>query len=586
VVVFFSYHTPSFRLDASADSLVLENDAALDYYRSIRARYGSDDYLIITYTPNDELFSDAVLQELRTLRDKLKGMERVESVVSLLDVPLIKSPPVTIDDLKKEVPTLESPQTNRNMARQEFLSSPLYRNLIISPDGKTTALQLSFHRDETWHRLMKQRNHLREKRLHSELSGKEREQLASISQQFDSYSTRLQEQQSRDIAEVRSIMDQHREKAGLYLGGVPMIASDSIDFIRHDLMTFGIGVLCFLILILTVLFRKPRWVILPMLTCLAAGVITVGFLGLIDWPVTVVSSNFISLLLIITLSLMIHLIVRYRELHEQSPDATQQTLVWKTVRAKAIPCFYTAITTMVAFGSLLFSGIRPVIDFGWMMSIGVAVAFLLVFTLFPATLMFLKPGTPPNRNDLTNKITHFFVILNKAYSSRILMIFAALTIVSIAGISFLTVENRFIDYFKDTTEIYRGMELIDRELGGTIPLDVIVDAPAEFFAEEEEEWESPFEDGFRPDMEKSAGITATSYWFNTYQIKQVSKVHQYLNSLPETGKVLSIDTAIKILSQFDNEVVSDDFFACCVLQKVTGGSQTNTASTLLQIAIS
>ena len=305
-----------------------------------------------------------------------------------------------------------------------------------------------------------------------------------------------------------------------------------------------------------------------MLTCLAAGVITVGFLGLVDWPVTVVSSNFVSLLLIITLSLMIHLIVRYRELHEQLPDATQQTLVWKTVRAKAMPCFYTAITTMVAFSSLLFSGIRPVIDFGWMMSIGVAVAFVLVFTLFPATLMFLKPGTPPNRNDLTNKITHFFVRLNKTYSSIILMIFSALTIVSIVGISLLTVENRFIDYFKDTTEIYRGMELIDRELGGTIPLDVIVDAPAEFFAEEEEEWDSPFEDGFRPDMEKEAGITATSYWFNTYQIKQVSALHQYLDSLPETGKVLSIATAMKILSQFDKQVVTDDFLLAVFYKKL------------------
>ena len=569
VVVFFSYHTLSFRLDASADSLVLENDEALDYYRSIRARYGSDDYLIITYTPNGDLFSDAVLQDLRTLRDKLKGMARVKSVVSLLDVPLIKSPPVTIDDLKQEVPTLESPKTDRKMARQEFLSSPLYRNLIISPDGKTTALQLSFRRDETWHRLLKQRNHLREKRLQSELSGKEREELTSISQQFDSYSTKLQEQRSREIAEVRSIMDQHREKAELYLGGVPMIASDSIDFISHDLMTFGIGVLCFLILILTVVFRKPRWVILPMLTCFAAGVITVGFLGLVDWPVTVVSSNFVSLLLIITLSLMIHLIVRYRELHGQLPDATQQTLVWKTVRAKAKPCFYTAITTIVAFSSLLFSGIRPVIDFGWMMSIGVAVAFVLVFTLFPATLMFLKPGKPPNRNDLTNKITHFFARLNKAYSSSIMIIFSVLTIVSIAGISLLTVENRFIDYFKDTTEIYRGMELIDRELGGTIPLDVIVDAPAEFFAEEEDdEWDSPFEDDFRPDMEKEAGITVTSYWFNTYQIKQVSALHQYLNSLSETGKVLSIATAMKILSQFDEEVVSDDFLLSVFYKKL------------------
>jgi len=568
IVTFFGYHTPAFRLDASADSLVLEHDEALHYYRSIRARYGSDDYLIATYTPVEELFSDAVLADLQALRDELMAMDRVESVTSLLDVPLIKSPPVTLSELNQEVPTLGSPQTDKALARQEFLSSPLYRNLLISPDGKTTALQIHFRRDETWHRLLEQRNRLREKRLHSELSLQESEELASASQQFDTHSTRLQDQQNKEIAAIRSIMDRHREKADLYLGGVPMIVSDSIAFIRHDLTTFGIGVLCFLILILTAAFRKPRWVILPMLTCLAAGVITVGFLGLLAWPVTVVSSNFISLLLIITLSLTVHLIVRYRELHAQSPDADQQVLVRETVRTKAVPCFYTAITTMVAFGSLLFSGIRPVIDFGWMMAIGIAVAFLLVFTLFPAALMFLKPGTPANRNDLTDRITHFLARLIKAYDSRVLTVFVILGILSIAGISFLTVENRFIDYFKETTEIYRGMELIDRTLGGTTPLDVIVDAPADFFEPEEEEWEDPFADDFGPDMTGSAGITGTSYWFNTYRLGDVFGLHQYLDSLPETGKVLSISTAMEILSQLDKQIVSDNFSLAILYKKL------------------
>jgi predicted RND superfamily exporter protein len=568
VVSFFGYHTPAFRLDASADSLVLENDEALHYYRSIRARYGSDDYLIATYTPMEELFSAAVLADLQALRDELMAMDRVESVTSLLDVPLIQSPPVTLAELNQEVPTLLSPQTDKTLARQEFLSSPLYRNLLINPDGKTTALQIHFRRDETWHRLLEQRNRLREKRLHSELSRQENEELASTSQQFDAYSTRLQDQQNRDIAAIRSIMDQHREKAELYLGGVPMIVSDSIAFIRHDLKTFGIGVLCFLILILTAAFRRPRWVILPMLTCLATSVITVGFLGLVDWPVTVVSSNFISLLLIITLSLTVHLIVRYRELHAQSPDASQQVLVRETVRTKAVPCFYTAITTMVAFGSLLFSEIRPVIDFGWMMTIGIAVAFLIVFTLFPAALMFLKPGTPADRNDLTDKITHFFARLIKNYSSRILTVFVVLGVLSIVGISFLTVENRFIDYFKETTEIYRGMELIDRTLGGTTPLDVIIDAPADFLEPEEEEWEDPFADDFGPEMAGSAGITGTSYWFNTYKLEDVFSLHQYLDSLPETGKVLSISTAVKILSQLDKQIVSDNFSLAILYKKL------------------
>jgi predicted RND superfamily exporter protein len=359
VVSFFAYHAPAFRLDASADSLVLENDEALQYYRSIRARYGSDDYLIVTYTPNQDLFSPAVLDDLKALRDEIAAMDNVESVISLLDVPLIQSPPISLAELSEEVPTLESPRTDTALAREEFLSSPMYRNLIIGADGRTTAMQINFRRDDTWHRLLKQRNELREKNLSGELTSGEQATLGAVSAQFDAHSLVMRDQQSADIAEVRSIIDRHRDSAELHLGGVPMIVSDSIDFIRHDLLTFGIGVLCFLIVILAVAFRKPRWVVLPMLACAATGIIMVGFLGFAGWPVTVVSSNFISLLLILTLSLAIHLVVRYRELHEASPDADQGVLVREMVRAKTVPCLYTAITTMVAFGSLLFSGIRP-----------------------------------------------------------------------------------------------------------------------------------------------------------------------------------------------------------------------------------
>ena len=559
VVSFFAYHAPAFRLDASADSLVLENDEALQYYRSIRARYGSDDYLIVTYTPNQDLFSSAVLDDLKALRDEIAAMDNVESVISLLDVPLIQSPPISLAELSEEVPTLESPRTDTALAREEFLSSPMYRNLIIGADGRTTAMQINFRRDDTWHRLLKQRNELREKNLSGELTSGEQATLGAVSAQFDAHSLVMRDQQSADIAEVRSIIDRHRDSAELHLGGVPMIVSDSIDFIRHDLLTFGIGVLCFLIVILAVAFRKPRWVVLPMLACAATGIIMVGFLGFAGWPVTVVSSNFISLLLILTLSLAIHLVVRYRELHEASPDADQGVLVREMVRAKTVPCLYTAITTMVAFGSLLFSGIRPVIDFGWMMATGIVVAFLLVFSLVPAALMFLNPGKPHRRRDLTDKITHFFAREIQAHGAAILTASGVLAVLSVAGMTFLTVENRFIDYFKESTEIYRGMEIIDRELGGTTPLDVIVDAPTEFFERQEEIWDDPLLAEFGMDDAESGGITATSYWFNTSRLPDVSAMHEYLDSLPETGKVLSVDTAVEMLRQIEEEIVSDNF---------------------------
>lgn len=564
-VAFFSFHIPDFKLDASADALVLENDRTLRYYRQIRARYGSDDYLIVTYTPHGGLFSGAVLADLRSLRDKLSTLERVESVVTLLDVPLINSPRMTLSELSRETRTLDSPGTDIVLAQEEFENSPLYRNLIISPDLQTTALQVNFRRDETYFRLLHERNRLREL---ADPDAEEAAALSRVSKQFDDYNAAYQQQQRRDIARVRGIMDEHRDQARLYLGGVPMIVADSIEFIRHDLLTFGAGVLCFIVVILSVAFNRLRWVLLPMLTCFATGLVMIGFLGLVDWPVTVVSSNFISLLLIITLSLTIHLIVRYRELHAASPGADQHRLVRETVHSKAVSCFYTAITTMVAFGSLLFSGIRPVIDFGWMMAIGIAVAFVLAFTLFPATLMFLQPGQPAARKDITAAITRFFARLIARFGNPVLGAFTLLMVISVLGIKLLTVENRFIDYYKQTTEIYRGMELIDQKLGGTTPLDVIIDAPASFLELPEETGEDFFPGGIELDIEGTAGITGTSYWFNSYMLRDVDAIHDYLDSLPESGKVLSITTAMRMLRSLNERADLDDFFLAILYQRL------------------
>jgi predicted RND superfamily exporter protein len=352
-----------------------------------------------------------------------------------------------------------------------------------------------------------------------------------------------------------------------------MITADSIEFVRNDLMNFGIGVLCFLIMLLAIAFRKPRWVLLPLLTCGASGLVMVGYLGWVDWPVTVVSSNFVSLLLIITLSLTIHIIVRYRELHKRNPHADQYYLVLETVKSKAWPCLYTAVTTIVAFGSLLVSDIRPVIDFGRMMSIGISAAFILAFTLFPAALMLLKPGEPAERRDLTGAITRFFAQQIERRGNTILAVFLTLNLMGIVGIGFLSVENRFIDYYKESTEIYQGMELIDKKLGGTTPLDVIIDAPADFFQQQEETESDPFLDELELDLdldfdESSAGITGTSYWFNSYRLDRVEAIHNYLDELPESGKVMSITSTMQMLEKLNQGKPIDDFFLALLYKKL------------------
>ena len=571
ITAFAGYYSTNFKLDASADSLVLENDQALEFYRAVKARYGSDDFLIITYSPDQELFSEPVLADLHKLRDATAKLARIESVVSLFDVPLIQSPPVTLSELSEQVRTLDTPGMDIQMARREFLSSPLYKNLLISEDGKTTALQLNFKRDKTYYRLLKQRNQLRTKKLESQLSDEEKQSLDRITREFKDYSYTLQDQDSKLIETVRELMDQHRANATLFLGGVPMIAADSITFIQRDLNKFGVGVVLFIILILAIAFHKPRWIILPMVTCLLAGIIMVGYLGYVEWRVTVVSSNFISLLLIITLSLSIHLIVRYRELHHLKPERTQFSLVEETIRSKFLPSFYTAITTMVAFGSLIVSGIRPVIDFGWMMVIGIAIAFILTFTFFPAVLLLLKPGKPTEMRDITAAITGMLANIVHHYRITTLLVFALFIVGSAIGISSLTVENRFIDYYKDTTEIYQGMELIDKQLGGTTPMDVIIDAPGSFFISEPDEYD--FDDELAAELEleladDEAGITATSYWFNTYMLEQVKEIHQYLDSLSETGKILSIHTTLALLEQLNEKDEMDDFFLSILYKRI------------------
>lgn len=574
IVFGIGFFTRDFHLDASADSLLLENDHDLKYYRSINERYDNAEFLVITYSPKDDLYSPETLNDLRRLRDSLLRLERVASVFSILDAPLIDSPRVTLSNLSHGVRTLESPDIDVALARKEFHTSPLYQNLLVSPDGKTTALQVILTRDETYLSLLQQRNGLLEKQHQGQLTAAEKVRLKQAHGDFDLYAKQLAEQEAQDIAQIRKIMAGHRHQAQLFLGGVPMIVTDMIDFIRSDLAGFGLGVLIFLVAMLILIFRKPRWVILPLTCCFAAVLFMFGFLGLIGWKVTVVSSNFTSLLLIITLSLCVHLVVRYNELTAELPEAEHGELVREMVRSKAVPSIYTALTTIVAFVSLLTSDIRPVIDFGWMMAIGIGFSLALSFVMFPAGLMLCRKKVRfVPRHNITGFITRGCAYTVERYPRLMLTAFAALTLLSLVGISRLTVENRFIDYFKSTTEIYRGMELIDRRLGGTTPLDVIIDADPDFFAARAKEKaadakEDPLADDFFADGATETGLSGSSYWYNSYRIDMLKQIHAYLDGLPETGKVLSLATTMELMRQVNGDRPLDNLTLAVIHKKL------------------
>lgn len=539
-----------FRLDASAESLVLENDRSLEQYRQVNRRFTtSDDFLIVTYTPEGELFSEEGLARLGALRDELQSLDAVGSTNSILNVPLLHSPDLTLDTVDSEIKTLDEHGVAPETAREALLNNPLYPNLLISEDGRTTAIQVNLPTPDRYFELLRKRNDLRDKADTGEASEVELAELEQVKQEFIDFTETLGVERDATIRTVRSILDKYRDGAEIHLGGVPMIVADMIRFIENDLSTFGLGVLAFLLLTLAIIFRQWRWVLVPLLCCGFTVWLMIGFLGWAQWPVTVISSNFISLLLIMTLSLTIHLIVRYREFQHDEPDASPRDTLRNTVMAMIKPCFYMAITTIVAFGSLTFSGIRPVIDFGWMMTLGLTVAFLITFVIFPALLILVPPPLDSRVTSDRVPFTDAFARFTEHFGKTVLVGSGVIAVLCVVGLSKLTVENSFIDYFKSSTEIHQGMITIDNRLGGTTPLDVVItdDPPPEGA-----NGGDPFASDCDPFVEDcGAGEEYRDTWYTYQKMEELEAVHEYLDGLPETGKVLSINTTLEILARIN-----------------------------------
>lgn len=574
---------PRFKLDASADSLTLETDDSLDFFREISERYNSGDFLVVTYRYKEGgLFSDESLATMRRLQGELAMVQGVSGVQSVLNVPLLYSPKQSISDVADGIRTLSSPGVDRELARKEFLESPIYKDLILSPDGETTAMMLNLDLDKKGLDLVRERDALRRQRNSEGLSEAEAQRLEVVSAEYLQHRT-AQEAAARDrVKEVRAILAQYDDNAELFLGGLTMITSDMIAFIESDLVVFGTGILAFIVITLLLIFRQPRWVLLPLVTCVTTAVMMLGLLSWLDWRLTVISANFVALLLIITLAITIHLAVRYREYFAEYPEWDRFQLASATVAFMAKPCLYTGLTTMVAFISLVVSGIRPVIDFGWMMSIGVTMALVLSFLILPASLMLLKKRDAGQGRDNSHAFTQVFSRFADNHKAVVLGVAVIAAVISAVGISRLKVENRFIDYFDDSTEIHQGMLVIDQRLGGTINLDVVLNKPeqsAPAFEGESDGEEDPFaadfggdevaedeadpfaaEDPFAADdpfASSSESQAPDAYWFTVAGLNQIEQLHDFLEAQPEIGKVQSLATLYKVAQDLNDGGLND-----------------------------
>ena len=517
----FGYFSKDFRLDASSDTLLIEGDPDLEYLKEVTERYGSKEFLILTYSPNEGMVTESSINNLLSLKYKIQSLDWVHSVITLLDIPLLNNSEAPLQERLESFKTLKDEGVDTERGFNEILNSPVFRNFVISEDGKTSGIIVYIKKDEL-----------------KDIENK-------TVQEIENYKDILKKKNHENITQIREVIKGYRDVGKIYLGGIPMITDDMMSFIKSDIIVFGLGVLLFIIATLWFIFRKLIWIIVPISSCFFSVLIMTGLLGLLGWKVTVISSNFIALMLILTMAMNIHMSTRFLQLREDFPNLDNLKIITMTTNKMFWPIIYTVLTTICAFLSLVFSGIKPIIDFGWMMTLGLITSFIITFTLLPNLLSFMSNNKVKVKEDTDSKITSFFGKISINNKSIIFLITGLVIILSVVGISKLEVENSFINYFNKNTEIYKGMKLIDEKLGGTTPLEVILKFPENIAIEftEDNEFESWDDEGGKDDEK---------YWFTKDKIEKIQNVHNYLDNLPAVGKVLSFSSIIEVATQLNN----------------------------------
>lgn len=531
----FSY---KLEIDASTQTLLLENDKDLAIWREIAKRYESKNFLVIAYTPNSSLLSKQSLNKIEAISKELESLESVDSVFSILKAPLLtNNPNLSISELIDDVPNLSKSGIDMSAAKDELLNSPLYKSSLTSSDFKTTSILVNLKDDEIYTKFLEQIAAL--KNSTKELSKNEQEELANLEIEFKKYRDAQRIAEHENIAKIREIIERHRGDERLFLGGISMIANDMVSFVKNDLAIYGSSVLLLLGLCLWLFFRQIRFVVLPVIVCFLSVILASGLFGLLGYEITVISSNYIALQLIITISVVIHLIVAYRELYLKHINYTNAQLVYLTLRSKFNPCFFAIFTTVIGFLSLCLSDIKPIIMLGAMMSVSISISLLVAFFIFGSLLMLLKKKAPKMSFENHFKFTQWCANIAINNPKIIYAISIIIVAIGIYGITQLRVENSFIGYFKSDTEIYQGMKVIDQELGGTIPLDVIIkfNPIKDNFSDDEL---SDFEDEFASEANDA------KYWFNAYRLEIIKKVDKFLNQRDFIGNVGSLATLLEV----------------------------------------
>lgn len=463
-----------FEIDASADTLLVDNNKHYILTQLADQRYGSEEFILIAFKPtNQQLFSTPNLNTLSKIGQEIAAVSRVKQVKSIANIPIFTAANVVSAEVENL--TWEKRKFDEKTLSLSLKKHPLYEGLLVNKEQTALSLQVVFKSDKKVtqinHDIIDIKRHL----LTRELSEQELKALEQLKQQQQNANKQLEQTRIDEIEEIRAVLLPYQKDGTFYLGGNNLLSYELIQIIKSDLVLFGSMIILVIIVLLWFLFRRLSWVILPIVCCATSVVMTIGLLAALNFKVTVISANVFALQIILSLAMIIHLIVHYQELVLKHREWAHKKLVLETIKQKIKPCFYAGLTTTIGFGSLIFSGVQPVISFGWMMVVAMLVSFIVSLVFFPALLL-----TIFNKQDFVKQhkmiergmtATASFV---KNQPKKIIVISALITMVGVLGCLKLTAENSFLNYFSESTDVRKELTFIDQEFGGSTPFDVLL----------------------------------------------------------------------------------------------------------------
>lgn len=524
-----------FRIDASTESLVLEDDPDARLYDRTRLLFGSDEFVLVALT-RDDLFTPEGVAAVTSLHERLAAIPGVRQVMSIASERLLRSferpvPPILA--LSRPA-TLGSPGVSLEKAREELTDHELYAGNIVSKDARTAGLIVE---------LVARPEHVEAARRWGELHQAVRAAEAAVASSAtadararlvearraledfrDAYTAAENERKEERIQVIHAVRevvrDERRAGADIDVSGVPSIVVEMVEAIDRDLRTFtGLSV-AFIVLFLALVFRRAQWVLLPVIPLGATVLFTLAAMELAGKQVTVITGNIPSLLVAIGVAHSIHMIVRWREDLVVHPGSPRDERALRVARGLVWPCLFTATTTMVGFASMVTTGSRPIIDFGTFMALGVGLAFLLSFVALPGALSIL-PVVAEGRLERSARFLEGVAGAALARPWRVVVVALALGAWGAVGISRLEVEARFIDYFRPGSPIHTGLTRIDERLGGTSSLEVVLSGEAGAFGPAHPE-----------NLEKAAAVAE---WLRAR--REVGVVMSYTGLLDEMRKL-------------------------------------------------